>query len=341
MTLDNGMRATEDDARLIALRAWLQEDLGLKLRALEPASSDASFRRYFRVTHAAGVHVAMDAPPEREDCAPFVQIAGLMREAGVHVPRIEAQAPQRGFLLLEDLGRHTYLDVLGESNADALFDQAMNALLNWQRATRPRILPEYDAALLRRELQLFPDWYLRRHLGLQLDVRERGWLSDWFERLVERALAQPRVWVHRDFMPRNLMISNPMPGVLDFQDAVLGPVSYDITCLFRDAFVSWPGERVEAWLGRYWQRAGAAGIPVPDSESRFLTDCAWMGVQRHLKVLGIFARIRYRDGKPRYLHDAPRFLRYLEEAAATDPQLAPLAQRVNDWHDTSHVGGCG
>lgn len=321
-----------DDLRLHALRQWLEGELGLSIRRLEPASSDASNRRYFRVIHAAGVHIAMDAPPETEDCSPFLQIAELLRDAGVHVPTIEAAAPGQGFLLLEDLGRHTYLDVLGDDNADALFELAIDALIRFQAASSPGVLPEYDAVLLRRELELFPEWYLGQHLGLKLDKGERHWLTTQFDLLVDRALAQPQVWVHRDYMPRNLMISNPMPGVLDFQDAVYGPVSYDITCLFRDAFLSWPPERVEQWLRLYWQRARAAGIPVHTHTDDFLRDCVWMGVQRHLKVMGIFARICYRDGKPRYLQDTPRFLAYLDEAAASDPELQELVDRIHAWH---------
>lgn len=321
-----------DDLRLHALRQWLEGELGLSVQRLEPASSDASFRRYFRVIHAGGVHVAMDAPPETEDCNPFLHVAGLLHDAGVHVPDIVSVAPDQGFLLLEDLGRHTYLDVLAEDNADALFALAIDALIRFQAASRPGVLPEYDSVLLRRELELFPEWYLGRHLGLTLKESERQWLTAQFDLLVNRALAQPQVWVHRDYMPRNLMISNPMPGVLDFQDAVYGPVSYDITCLFHDAFISWPPERVEHWLRLYWERARSAGIPVASEVEHFLRDCVWMGVQRHLKVLGIFARIRYRDGKARYLQDAPRFLAYLEQAAVADPDLRELVDGIHAWH---------
>lgn len=321
-----------DDQRLAELRRWLADDQGLRIQAMSPASSDASFRRYFRVRHAAGEAIAMDAPPATEDCRPFVRVAGLMHDAGVRVPAILAQDLERGFLLLEDLGRHTYLEVLSEKNADALFEMAVDALIRWQKASRPQVLPDYDAALLQRELQLFPDWYLRRALGLEPDAADRDWLQAWFDRLVDRALAQNRVFVHRDYMPRNLMFSMPPPGVLDFQDAVYGPLSYDISCLFRDAFISWPADKVDAWLALYWERAAKAGIAVPGDFPAFRRDCAWMGVQRHLKVLGIFARIHHRDGKPRYLQDAPRFLAYLDEAVQIDPELAPLVQRIHDWH---------
>lgn len=267
----------------------------------------------------------MDAPPAQEDCRPFIAIAGLLAEAGVHVPRIIAQDLERGFLLLSDLGRQTYLDVLTEANADALFEPAIDALIAWQRASRPGVLPEYDEALLRRELALFPDWYLARHLNLTLTGAALASWQQLCDRLVENALAQPRVYVHRDYMPRNLMLSTPNPGVLDFQDAVYGPIAYDPICLFKDAFLSWPEARVEAWLRRYHERAAAAGLPVP-AWPQFQRDAALIGLQRHLKVLGIFARINYRDGKPKYLADTPRFLRYAQTAAQAEPMLAPLAQ---------------
>lgn len=320
------------DQRLAALTRWLAGDQGLRVQRMHPASSDASFRRYFRVRHEQGEAIAMDAPPATEDCRPFVRIAGLMRDAGVRVPQILGQDLEQGFLLLEDLGQHTYLDVLSGHNADALFEMAADALIRWQKASRPGVLPDYDAALLQRELQLFPDWYLQRHLGITLTDDDRDWLQGWFDQLVDRALQQKRVFVHRDYMPRNLMFSMPPPGVLDFQDAVYGPVSYDISCLFRDAFVSWPADRIEQWQRLYWERAGKGGVPVPATFEAFRSDCSWMGVQRHLKVLGIFARICHRDGKPRYVDDAPRFLAYLDEAAADEPALLPLVERIHAWH---------
>ena len=317
--------------REAALRAWVEAELGAPVEVLENASSDASYRRYFRLRHGGESHVVMDAPPEHENVEPFIRVAALLREAGLHVPAIRAADTGRGFLLLSDLGRHTYLDVLSGSNADALYALAMDALVQWQAASSPGVLPPYDAALLRRELALFPDWYLGRHLNMRPDGAERAALEDIFDRLIEQAIAQPSVYVHRDFMPRNLMISRPMPGVLDFQDAVYGPVSYDPVCLFMDAFISWPTERVEAWLEAYRRRAADAGVPVPDDPRRFLSQCRWMAAQRHLKVLGIFARIRYRDGKPHYLEDAPRFFDYLDWAVAGEPELAPLGELLAGW----------
>lgn len=319
------------DPRLAALHAWLAERLSGF--TLEPASADASFRRYFRVRHAAGTLIAMDAPPPQEDCRPFVHVAGLLREAGLNAPQVLAADLERGFLLLTDLGRQTYLDVIGESNADALMADAIDALVRWQAVSRPGGLPPYDEALLGRELDLFPDWYVGRHLRREFTPAQAATWQAMRRLLVERARAQPRVYVHRDYMPRNLMPADGAPagaGILDFQDAVYGPVSYDPTSLLRDAFLSWPREREQRWLADYWQRARVAGVPVPARFEAFDTDCDLMGAQRHLKVLGIFARLNYRDGKPRYLAETPRFVAYIEAAAARTPALAPLAGLLAD-----------
>lgn len=297
------------DARLDALRAWLDAQLGTAY-TLAPASADASFRRYFRVTTAEGSRIAMDAPPPREDCRPFVKVARLMHHAGLHVPNVIAQDLEHGFLLLTDLGRTTYLAAINEANASELFSDAIDALIRWQLASRPDVLPPYDEALLRREMSLFPEWYVQRHLGAALKADMLQALADAMTRIVRANLAQPSVYVHRDYMPRNLMLSTPNPGVLDFQDAVYGPITYDVVSLFRDAFVSWDEERVIDWTVRYWERARAAGLPVDPDFGAFYRDFEWMGLQRHLKVLGIFARICYRDGKPDYLADTPRFIQY-------------------------------
>ena len=266
----------------------------------------------------------MDAPPESEDCRPFVRVAGMLRDAGVHVPEVLAQDMDRGFLLLTDLGTRTYLDVLDESNADRLFSDAIDALIKWQSSSRPDVLPRYDEALLVRETGLFAEWYVGRHRGVKLDTSLQQMLDEVNGRLIARALAQPRVYVHRDYMPRNLMISNPNPGVLDFQDAVYGPVTYDVVSLFRDAFISWEEEKVIDWVVHYWERARRAGIPVQPDFGEFYRDFEWMGLQRHLKVLGIFARINYRDGKPAYLKDTPRFIAYAEAVIGRYADLAPL-----------------
>ena len=318
------------DPRLAALTVWLSDRLAGF--TLAPASADASFRRYFRVFHAGGTLIAMDAPPPQEDCRPFVYVAGLLHAAGLNAPQVLAADVERGFLLLSDLGAHTYLDVLSETNAEALMTDAIGALVRWQAASRAGVLPPYDAALLGRELDLFADWYVARHLGLAFTPAEAAAWHAMRLLLIERALAQAMVFVHRDYMPRNLMPGTAGPGVLDFQDAVYGPVSYDVSSLLRDAFLSWPDERAGLVLGDYWQQARAAGVAVPASHAQFATDCDFMGTQRHLKVLGIFARLNYRDGKPRYLAETPRFVSYIEAAAARTPQLAPLAGLLADLH---------
>jgi aminoglycoside/choline kinase family phosphotransferase len=319
------------DLRRADLERWLSARLPGERFSLQPASADASFRRYFRATLDDGrSYVAMDAPPEKEDCRPFVHVAALLHQAGVHAPRVHAQDLAQGFLLLSDLGTRTYLEVLNEENADALFADATEALVRWQLATRADELPSYDEALLRREMQLFPDWYVNRHLQLELSAAQKESLERIMRLLVDSALAQPRVYVHRDYMPRNLMLSDPNPGVLDFQDAVLGPIAYDPVSLVRDAFVSWDEERVLDWTVRYWEKAKRAGLPVDADFGEFWRAFEWMGLQRHLKVLGIFARIQYRDGKPKYLQDTPRFIRYARDVAKRYAALSPLIRLMDE-----------
>jgi len=310
--------------RLDALTRWLERHLGGAPFNLEPASEDAGFRRYFRAAFDGQTRIIMDAPPDKEDCRPFLHVGELLRAAGVHVPRVYAQDLDLGFLLLEDLGKQTFLDVLEEGNASRLFDAATDALVRIQRAAGDGALAPYDEALLRREMNLFPDWYLARHRGITLTPALGEALESVFRLLVESALAQPRVTVHRDFMPRNLMLSDPNPGVIDFQDAVLGPIAYDIVSLTRDAFISWDEERVLDVSIRYWGKARRAGLPVDADFSEFWRAFEWMGLQRHLKVLGIFARLNYRDGKPRYLADTPRFIDYARKVAQRYGPLAPL-----------------
>jgi hypothetical protein len=319
------------DLRREALERWLSGELRGARFSLTPASEDASFRRYFRVALDDGASlIAMDAPPEKEDCRPFVHVARLLHEAGVHAPRVHAQDPAQGFLLLTDLGTRTYLQELAPGNAPRLFSDATDALIRWQLATRPGELPPYDEALLRREMQLFPDWYVARHLGVELTDPQKSALEQVIAVLVKSALAQPKVYVHRDYMPRNLMLANPNPGVLDFQDAVIGPISYDVVSLVRDAFLSWDDEAVLDWSVRYWERARGAGLPVDADFGEFWRAFEWMGLQRHLKVLGIFARINYRDGKPRYLADTPRFIRYAREVARRYSALGPLIRLLDE-----------
>ncbi|MGA7985514.1 MAG: phosphotransferase [Burkholderiales bacterium] len=318
------------DVRLDALERWLAAQLPGSAFTLAPASEDASFRRYFRASLADGRSlIAMDAPPDKEDCRPFVHVARLLREAQVNAPEIHAQDLAQGFLLLSDLGQTTYLAALDEHNADALFRDAIDALVRWQLATRAGELPAYDEALLRREMALFPEWYLGRHLGLTPSAAQQAALEDAFSRLAASALAQPAVYVHRDYMPRNLMLCEPNPGVLDFQDAVVGPISYDIASLLRDAFISWEEARVIDWCARYWGAAKRARLPVDADFAEFYRGFEWMGLQRHLKVLGIFARLTYRDGKAKYLADTPRFLAYARAVAGRYPALAPLARLLD------------
>lgn len=319
------------DIRRRALDQWVGDWLGAPVSG-EVASADASFRRYFRYRHGGRTLVAMDAPPEQEDCRPFVDVAGRLARAGVAVPEILHQDLEQGFLLLTDMGRETWLTALDEGNADAWFDAALETLITQQRFADTRGLPEYDRALLRRELDLFPHWYLGEHRGLRLDGDTDGRLETVFDTLIESALAQPRVFVHRDFMPRNLMVSEPNPGVIDFQDAVAGPISYDLISLFKDAFLSWPEARVLEWLRDYHRRAAAAGLPVPAAFDDLLRWCDLMGAQRHLKVIGIFARIRHRDGKPKYLEDAPRFFAYLRTVIGRRPdELGDLGELLDLW----------
>ena len=315
------------DSRRAAVESWLAAQLRGARFSLACASVDASFRRYFRASLPDGrSYVVMDAPPEQEDCRPFVHVARLLRAAGVHAPEVHAEDLAQGFLLLGDLGTQTYLQELNADNAARLLGDATDALLRWQLATRPGELPPYDGELLRREMDLFPEWYVSRHLGVELSNAQKAELEGIYRLLVKSALAQPAVYVHRDYMPRNLMVSEPNPGVLDFQDAVLGPITYDMVSLLRDAFVSWDEERVLDWSVRYWEKAKRAGLPVQTGFAEFWRAFEWMGLQRHLKVLGIFARINYRDGKPKYLEDAPRFIRYARAVSERYAALAPLAR---------------
>jgi aminoglycoside/choline kinase family phosphotransferase len=329
--------------RTLALQTWLSRLFPAEKWQLEPASADASFRRYFRIslTDRGESRIVMDAPPQQEDCRPFIQVAALLRQAGLNAPAVLAQDLEQGFLLLTDLGTTTYLAALqrDDASADILFRDATDALIDWQLASRPGVLPPYDAALLRRELDLFPDWYLARHLGLALSPEQRQVLERMFAVVMAGNLAQPAVYVHRDYMPRNLMLSEPNPGVLDFQDAVYGPISYDVASLLRDAFISWEEERALDWIVRYWDKARRAGLPVGADFGDFYRDLEWMGLQRHLKVLGIFARINYRDGKPGYVEDTPRFVRYARAVAGRYNALAPLAHLFDEIENQQAAQG--
>ncbi len=366
--------AWADPARAKAFGRWLAgiaTQHALRAETVRPASADASFRRYFRVDGAADTasYIIMDAPPAQEDCRPFVKVAGLMLQAGLNAPRVLAWDQALGFMLLSDLGCQTLLDVMAPPAAvDAitepsaahfdLYMAAVDALVRWQFASRPGVLPPYDDALLSRELALFPEWYVARYRGINL----AGGLQDRLDVLFAQirasnlqSLGGARVYVHRDFMPRNLIAPtlftscNTLPpqganfprggpsenlmvpdqpgrglGILDFQDAVYGPITYDIASLMRDAFLSWEEDFVLDITVRYWQMARRAGLPVGDDFGEFYRAVEWMGLQRHLKVLGIFARLTLRDGKPKYLLDTPRFMKYARNTAARYRQLGPL-----------------
>jgi aminoglycoside/choline kinase family phosphotransferase len=315
--------ASPPDPRAALRTAWTRTTL--RDAAAEPvrASMDAGFRSYWRVATEDGSRIVMDSPPDLEDVRPWLQVHALLAAAGVRVPGVLAQDVAQGFLLLEDLGTDTYLQVIQPDNADALFDAAITQLLRIQAIAPPASLPAYDEAMLSRELRLFDDWFCGRHLGIALDCDDAETLDAAYRVLIDSALAQPQVLVHRDFMPRNLMPASAGPAVLDFQDAVHGPIAYDPLCLFKDAFLNWPETRVANWLADYHQRALAAGLPVPARE-QFLRDADLIGVQRHLKVIGIFARLRHRDGKPKYLADVPRFFAYLDAVLPRHPQLDGL-----------------
>jgi aminoglycoside/choline kinase family phosphotransferase len=315
--------------RLQALQHWAARQLGGESLDIAPASADASFRRYFRVASIEdGVkgrdYIVMDAPPAHEDCHPFIAVAKLFGDAGVHVPQVLAADLEQGFLLLTDLGNTTYLSALNENSARELYLASNDALIRIQQASRPGVLPEYDRALLTRELMLFPEWYVAKHLGVTLSEEQSAHLHTVFERLLANNLDQPQVYVHRDWHSRNLMVSDPNPGILDFQDAVYGPITYDLASIYRDAYIEWDEEHQLDWVIRYWEKARAAGLPVRADFGDFWRDFEWMGAQRHIKVLGIFARLYHRDGKDGYLKDMPLVMRYLRKVCERYIELKPL-----------------
>lgn len=317
--------------RRARLQHWLEQVLGTERVALKPASGDASFRRYWRLRQGGRSLIAMDAPPGQEDTARFVQVAETLRSLGLHTPELIAQSQPLGFLLLEDLGDLLYLDVLAPDSADRLYGDALGALAAIQACATTAGLPEYDAPFLRREMDLFREWLLGAQLGIRLEEDETAYLASTWKFLIDSALEQPRVFVHRDFHSRNLLVcAPPSPGILDFQDAVAGPVTYDLVSLLRDCYVAWPRERVETWAWGYFALAVHSGILRPEHEGRFLRWFDLMGVQRHLKASGIFARLNVRDGKPGYLADIPRTLGYVQEVAPAYQQLARLAELIED-----------
>ena len=322
--------------RLELLQQWLHGLFPGRDYSLAPASADASFRRYFRVSFPeadiARTLVVMDAPPEHEDCRPYLHVAELFGQAGAHVPAVLEKDLARGFLLLSDLGSTTYLAALKPDNARKLYGDATAALVNIQLASRPGELPEYDRALLQRELDLFPEWYLTRHLKVELSDGQKNVLKAAFEHILAVNLAEPRVFVHRDYHSRNLMFLDheANPGVLDFQDAVYGPISYDLVSLFKDAYVEWEEEETLDWLIRYWEQARKAGLPVHPDFAAFHRDYEFMGAQRHIKVLGIFARLYHRDGKDGYLKDMPLVMHHLRKTCDRYRALGPLLKLLDE-----------
>jgi N-acetylmuramate 1-kinase len=315
------------------LENWLETHLKESF-TLTTASADASFRRYFRV-HLPNEYlghkslIAMDAPPPQEDCTPFVKIAKLLCDAGLNAPQVLAQDLERGFLLLSDLGDDTYLSALNNDTAQKLYGDATDALIKMQLKSQPDALPPYDAALLTREMQLFPDWYIAKHLKFELNAEQQGWLQNTFDLLNKNILSQGQVYVHRDYHSRNLMICNDNPGILDFQDAVYGAITYDLVSLLKDAYIQWDEEQIIDWAVRYWEKARKAGLPVPNDFSEFYRDFEWMGAQRHIKVLGIFARLSIRDGKDAYIKDMPLVMHYLRKVCERYVELRPMLRLLD------------
>lgn len=321
------------DLRLNTLLTWLkalEASWQLDLDSLAPASADASFRRYFRIRSKNpnfGTLIVMDAPPQYEPLDAFIRVDLLLAEAGLNVPKILEQNIAEGFLLLNDLGTATYLAELNNETADLLYKDATHALVLMQLASKPDILPNYDEALLQRELDLFPEWYLKKHLQIELEDQQTEQLKKSFALIIENNLAQAKVYVHRDYHSRNLMVTQENnPGVIDFQDAVYGPITYDAASLWRDAYIAWPEERVIDWVIKFWEEGRKAGLPMPNDFGQFYRDFEWMGLQRHLKVLGIFARLYHRDGKDGYLKDIPLVLEYAIATANRYIELKPLAR---------------
>ena len=334
-----------DPLREAAFGQWLASlaaAQGLHTGSLRIASADASFRRYLRIDSVAGSRIIMDAPPDKEDCRPFVKVAQLMHEAGLLVPKVLAWDEPMGFMLLSDLGTQTMMQAIDPAQPQAnlgLYLQAVDALVAWQTASKPDVLPLCDQALLTRELALFPEWYLSRHRGLTLDAAQQGTLDAAFAAIMAQNLAWPRVYVHRDFMPRNLMVAGDRLGVLDFQDAVYGPITYDVASLMRDAFLSWDEDFCLDVTVRYWERARRAGLPVGEDFGEFYRGVEWMGLQRHLKVAGIFARLTLRDGKPQYLADTPRFIGYIRATCSRYRELKPLLRLLDQVEGVAAARG--
>lgn len=329
--------ADASDSRLALLTRWVMDDLGFAGSRIEPASADASFRRYFRLTRGADTYIVMDAPPDKEALAPYVGVAQMLAGIGMNVPILLARDLRQGLLLLSDLGTRLYLDeLLAKREVDRLYADALTALLKMQTAGAgaARTLPPYDRTLLLREMELMPEWFLSRHLGIKVSGTERGMLDRLFEVLVQSALAQPATFVHRDYHSRNLLLNEDAnPGILDFQDAVYGAVTYDLVSLLKDCYIAWPPARVHTWVLQYREQLLRAGFALDAEEREFIRWFDLMGLQRHIKVLGIFARLYYRDGKSGYLGDLPRVLGYARAAAVLYPETAEFADYIAAYID--------
>lgn len=326
------------DSRMIPLLEWLGTlpEFQLDVQTVRPASSDASFRRYFRVDSPNGSYIVMDAPPDKEKTEPFIRVADIFGQSGVAVPKVLAKDIQNGFLLLSDLGVTTYLNELSDESANRLYLDAIDALIRIQSVSQPEVLPEYDRATLLRELNLFPEWYIGKHLKYRMSEKESAGLENVFNLILANNLSQPQVYVHRDYHSRNLMHlgqENNTPGILDFQDALFGPITYDLVSLLKDAYIEWDEEKVLDWVIRYWEKAKRTGLPVNPDIDLFYKDFEFMGIQRHLKVLGIFARLYHRDGKEAYLKDIPLVLKYAGKTAHRYTELAPLARLLDELQD--------
>ena len=330
-------KKSDADPRLSFLLNWIAtlSTYSLKTNTLRPASSDASFRRYFRIDDAAGqTFILMDAPPPQEDVRPFIQIAQLLAETGVTVPAVLASDVEQGFLLLSDLGTVMYSHWLNQDTAQKLYMDAIDSLVQIQSHSQPDVLPEYDRAMLQKELLIFPEWYINKHLGATLTEVQQASLDKVFEQILANVMAQPQVYVHRDYHSRNLMVMKEgNPGIIDFQGAMYGPVTYDIVSLLRDAYIEWDEEQVLDWAIRYWERARHAGLPVNTDIDSFYRDFEFMGLQRHLKILGIFCRLAYRDGKHNYLADLPLVLSYVRKTAQRYNTLIPLLRLLDELED--------
>jgi aminoglycoside/choline kinase family phosphotransferase len=333
----NTSNSAEKDARLALLTDWLATLDLVDAGSRRPASSDASFRRYFRLDVLPAMRdklgdtlVAMDAPPERENVPAFIHVDGLLRDAGVTVPAIVARDVERGFLLLSDLGATTYMQRMDADTAPFMYSDAIDALLKFQLASQPGVLSEFDRAFALREMNLFPEWYVGKHLGITMTDQQKAQLDQVFDAICANVLAQQQVYMHRDYHSRNLMfLEQGNPGVLDFQDAVYGPVTYDLASLLRDAYIQWDEEFVLDWVVRYWQSAKKLGLPVNPDIDAFYRDFEFMGLQRHLKILGIFCRLNYRDGKTIYMGDLPTVMDYVRKTANRYKELKPLLRLLD------------